>query len=45
MDAGEGVPDGLRETTAESLRESDRLAATWHEREGGRLLTPQRGQP
>lgn len=37
MDAGEGVPDGLRETTPASLRESDRLASTWHEREGGRL--------
>ena len=37
MDAGEGVPDGLRESTAAALRESDRLAATWHGREDGRL--------
>jgi cytosine/adenosine deaminase-related metal-dependent hydrolase len=37
MDAGDGVPDGLRESTAASLRESDRLALEWHEREGGRL--------
>jgi 5-methylthioadenosine/S-adenosylhomocysteine deaminase len=37
MDAGDGVPDGLREATAASLRESDRLAAQWHERESGRL--------
>jgi 5-methylthioadenosine/S-adenosylhomocysteine deaminase len=37
MDAGDGVPDGLRESTAASLRESDRLAAAWHQRETGRL--------
>src|SRR5919202_3147597 len=37
MDAGDGVPEGLRESTSTALRESDRLAATWHEREGGRL--------
>jgi 5-methylthioadenosine/S-adenosylhomocysteine deaminase len=37
MDAGDGVPDGLRESTAASLRESDRLANAWHERESGRL--------
>jgi 5-methylthioadenosine/S-adenosylhomocysteine deaminase len=37
MDSGDGVPQGLRESTAASLRESDRLAAEWHEREGGRL--------
>jgi cytosine/adenosine deaminase-related metal-dependent hydrolase len=37
MDAGEGVPAGLLETTAVALRESDRLADTWHERESGRL--------
>src|SRR5690349_19077842 len=37
MDAGDGVPDGLRETTAASLRESDRLAAKWHEQQAGCL--------
>ena len=37
MDAGEGVPAGLLEPTAVALRESDRLAEAWHEREGGRL--------
>ncbi len=37
MDAGEGVPAGLLEPTAVALRESDRLAEVWHEREGGRL--------
>jgi 5-methylthioadenosine/S-adenosylhomocysteine deaminase len=37
MDAGEGVPAGLLETTAQALRESDRLAEVWHERAGGRL--------
>lgn len=37
MDAGDGVPAGLLETTAAALRESDRLADTWHDREGGRL--------
>lgn len=37
MDAGDGVPPGLLEPTAVALRESDRLAETWHEREGGRL--------
>ena len=37
MDAGEGVPAGLLEPTAVALRDSDRLAETWHEREGGRL--------
>jgi 5-methylthioadenosine/S-adenosylhomocysteine deaminase len=34
MDAGRGVPKGLRETTAESLRESARLADAWQGREG-----------
>jgi cytosine/adenosine deaminase-related metal-dependent hydrolase len=29
MDAGDGVPKGLRESTKESLRESDRLRTTW----------------
>ena len=37
MDAGEGVPDGLRETTESSLRESDRLRDAWHRAEGDRL--------
>jgi cytosine/adenosine deaminase-related metal-dependent hydrolase len=37
MDAGEGVPRGLRENTRESLRESDRLAASWHGAAKGRL--------
>jgi len=37
MDAGEGVPPALLETTAHALRESDRLAEAWHERDGGRL--------
>src|SRR6266508_3788588 len=37
MDAGEGVPPGLLEPTAVALRDSDRLADMWHEREGGRL--------
>jgi 5-methylthioadenosine/S-adenosylhomocysteine deaminase len=37
MDAGDGVPAGLLEPTSVALRDSDRLAETWHEREGGRL--------
>lgn len=37
MDAGEGVPKGLRETTKASLRESDRLRASWSGRGDGRL--------
>ncbi|UJR81653.1 5'-deoxyadenosine deaminase [Sandaracinus amylolyticus] len=37
MDRGQGVPKGLRETTRESLRESERLAAKWHGAESGRL--------
>src|SRR5690606_11284543 len=37
MDAGEDVPDGLRETTRESLDESDRLYATWDGAANGRL--------
>jgi 5-methylthioadenosine/S-adenosylhomocysteine deaminase len=37
MDTGDGVPAALLESTAVSLRESDQLAARWHEREGGRL--------
>jgi 5-methylthioadenosine/S-adenosylhomocysteine deaminase len=34
MDAGRGVPKRLRETTAASLRESERLADAWHGRDG-----------
>jgi 5-methylthioadenosine/S-adenosylhomocysteine deaminase len=37
MDTGDGVPPGLLEPTAVALRDSDRLADLWHEREGGRL--------
>ncbi|MBX3193462.1 MAG: amidohydrolase family protein, partial [Labilithrix sp.] len=37
MDAGRGVPKRLRETTQESLRESDRLRESWNGKAGGRL--------
>jgi cytosine/adenosine deaminase-related metal-dependent hydrolase len=37
MDAGDGVPKGLRESTRSSLRESDRLRETWSGKEDGRL--------
>ncbi len=37
MDAGQGVPAGLRETTKASLEESLSLLETWHGRENGRL--------
>jgi cytosine/adenosine deaminase-related metal-dependent hydrolase len=37
MDAGDDVPAGLRELTAQALRDNDRLADTWHETEDGRL--------
>ncbi|CAN5921627.1 5'-deoxyadenosine deaminase [soil metagenome] len=37
MDAGDGVPRGLRETTKASLRESDRLRETWTGAAEGRL--------
>jgi 5-methylthioadenosine/S-adenosylhomocysteine deaminase len=37
MDAGQGVPAGLKETTADSIDESLRLAAKWHGAEEGRL--------
>jgi cytosine/adenosine deaminase-related metal-dependent hydrolase len=37
MDAGDGVPDGLRESTRDSLDESVALALRWHGAEGGRL--------
>lgn len=37
MDAGQGVPAALRETTADSLAESLRLLKAWHGQENGRL--------
>jgi cytosine/adenosine deaminase-related metal-dependent hydrolase len=37
MDAGRSLPKGLRETTASSLREADRLRATWSGKGNGRL--------
>lgn len=37
MDDGSGVPKGLRESTKESLRESDRLRETWTGKGDGRL--------
>src|SRR5207248_4839845 len=37
LDMGDGVPPGLLETTAQSLRESDDLAARWHAAADGRL--------
>jgi 5-methylthioadenosine/S-adenosylhomocysteine deaminase len=37
MDAGEGVPAGLRETTRSSLELSDGLARRWDGADGGRL--------
>ncbi len=37
MDDGEGVPRGLRETTKQSLAESDALFARWHGKAEGRL--------
>lgn len=37
MDAGNGVPQGLRETTAESLRDSERLCREWSGKGGGRI--------
>lgn len=37
MDAGQDHPEGLRETTEESLDTSVRLASDWHGREKGRL--------
>jgi cytosine/adenosine deaminase-related metal-dependent hydrolase len=37
MDAGQGVPAGLRETTAASLDESARLLEAWNGAAGGRL--------
>lgn len=37
MDAGQGVPGGLKETTEASLAESLRLLEKWHGAEDGRL--------
>lgn len=37
MDAGEGVPPGLRESTADSLAESLALLERWHGQHDGRL--------
>jgi cytosine/adenosine deaminase-related metal-dependent hydrolase len=37
MDCGDGVPAGLLEPTAVALRDNDRLADVWNQREGGRL--------
>ncbi len=37
MDAGEHVPTGLRETTEDSLRQSEALQAHWHGAARGRL--------
>lgn len=37
MDAGQGRPTGLRESTDESVEESIRLAKAWHGKAGGRL--------
>jgi cytosine/adenosine deaminase-related metal-dependent hydrolase len=37
MDAGDNVPQGLRESTAESLRVSERLLRDWHGASQGRL--------
>ena len=37
MDAGQGVPAGLRESTEDSLAGSLALLERWHGREGGRL--------
>jgi cytosine/adenosine deaminase-related metal-dependent hydrolase len=38
MDVGDAVPKGLRETTKESLDQSDALRKHWHGEEDGRLL-------
>ncbi len=37
MDRGDGVPVGLRESTRDSLRESERLARDWSGAGGGRI--------
>ncbi len=38
MDAGDGVPRALRETTRRSLAESERLRKAWHGAASGRVL-------
>ncbi|MGQ0506225.1 MAG: 5'-deoxyadenosine deaminase [Myxococcaceae bacterium] len=37
MDAGQGLPAGLRESTADSVAESVRLCKAWHGQANGRL--------
>ncbi len=37
MDSGEKIPKGLRETTRESLRESEALSDRWHGASNGKL--------
>jgi 5-methylthioadenosine/S-adenosylhomocysteine deaminase len=37
MDSGQGIPAGLRETTADSMAESLRLCKAWHQSHQGRL--------
>ena len=37
MDGGDGVPEGLRETTSESLHRSSSLATAWNDAAGGRI--------
>jgi len=37
MDLGDDVPRGLKESTRSSLKESDRLCASWQGKAGGRL--------
>jgi cytosine/adenosine deaminase-related metal-dependent hydrolase len=37
MDRGDGIPAGLRESTSESLAESERLADRWRGKGGGRI--------
>jgi 5-methylthioadenosine/S-adenosylhomocysteine deaminase len=37
MDKGEGVPEGLREETEDSIRQSLALFEAWHGRDGGRV--------
>lgn len=37
MDLGDGMPLGLRETTRDSLRESEDLGRRWHGSHGGRI--------
>ena len=37
MDEGEGVPPAMRESAADSLKETERLLNTWHMKGNGRL--------